>query len=237
MRRRRHPAVITMAVINIVFGGLSILCGGCGLALHAGLQAAGNAPGARGGPDQLGELVKFLNKECPGYLVMEVGRSTGVMVLGLVLVLAGVGLLYLQSWARWTTIAYAVLAILLHLIYGVYETAVVVPARTRFQATHVVPFGQMPPPGYQEGQQVGAMVGVWGVIILAVVHGAANLIVLLLPGVGAAFAGRGTRRRREEEYEEDEEDYDDRRPRRRRRPAEEDDDWSSEDGGHYAPSR
>jgi hypothetical protein len=220
MRRQQSTAVKTIAVINMVFGTLCILCGGCGALFQVGMSVAATAPAAGGGPNPVGDLVRFMNRELPSYQAVEISHAVALLVLGLVCVVAGIGLLYLQGWARWVTVAYAVLIILVQLGYVAYELAFVIPATQRFQATQVHP-GFAPPPGTQQGQAVGAVLGVLFAAFLTIIQAAASLIVMLLPSTGAAFAPR--RRRRREEDEDEAEDEDDYGRRRRRRPRDEDD--------------
>jgi hypothetical protein len=223
MRNRRPEAITTMAIVNIIFGALSILCGGCGAFGLLFLGQIANAPGPGGGPNPVAQLLNYLNKECPGYQFVEVGRSVGILVLGVVLIAAAIGLLQMQSWGRWVTVAYAALAIPLHVGYLGYEMGVVLPATQRFTATM-----QGGPGGFgaqqNPGQQAGTAVGIVLAAGIAVVHAAANVIVMLLPAVGAAFAGpRRRRRRRDYDEDEDENDEDDRYRRPRRRPRDDDD--------------
>jgi hypothetical protein len=226
MRTRRPEAITAMAVINIIFGSLSILCGGCGAAGLLFVMQLAHVPGPNGGPNPVAQLFDQLNKECPGYQVVEVGRSVGVLVLGVVLIAAAIGLLQMQSWGRWVTVAYAALAIPLHVGYLGYEMGVVLPATQRATAAMQM---QMAPGAFgaqqNPGQQAGTAVGVVSAAGISVLHAAANLVVMLLPGVGAAFAGR-PRRRRRRDYDEDEEgeDEEDEPPRRPRRRARDDDD-------------
>jgi hypothetical protein len=229
MAKRRPEAVTTMAVVNIIFGSLSILCGACGAAGLVFLTQMAKVQGPPGGgPNPVAQLMERLNKECPGYQFVEGGRSVGVLVLGIVLIAAAIGLLQMQSWARWTTVAYAALAIPLHVGYLGYELAVVMPATQRIQSTLQMGggFGAPQNPGQQAGQQAGTAFGVVAAAGISILHAGANLVVMLLPAVGAAFAGRRPRRRRDydeddsgEEADEDEDDRP-RRPRRRSRDEE-----------------
>jgi hypothetical protein len=221
MPRPRPQAITAIATVNIVFGALSILCGGCGAIGQLVLAGMANAQAPGGGPNPLGQLLTFLKKECPGYQVVEGGRAALVIVLGIAFIAAAIGLLMMQNWARWVTLACAVLAIPLHLGYLGYELGVVLPATERFQATMQPGFGMAKPPA---GQQAGTVVGVVSAAGISVIHAVANLIIMLLPATGAALAGRPRRRRRKDyDEDEDEDDEDDRYRRRRRRYRDDDD--------------
>jgi hypothetical protein len=219
MRRDRPQAISAMAIINIIFGALSILCGSCGAFAQLMLTSMAKTPGPGGGPNPVAQLMTALNRDCPGYQLVEGGRAVLVIVLGVVLVAAAVGLLMMQSWARWVTLAYVVLAIPLHLGYLGYEIGVVLPVTERFQAGMQLGPGTVKTP-QQQGRQAGAVMGVVGAAGISVIHAVANGIVMLLPAVGAAFAPR-RRRRRDHDDDENEDDEYDNQYRRRRRPRDE----------------
>jgi hypothetical protein len=218
MPKRRPAAVTTIAIINIIFGGLAILCGGCGAIFQLGLGVAANAPAAGGGPNPLAQLAQFIKRELPGYQAVETTHAVGLMLLGTLCIVGAIGLLLMQGWGRWVTVAYAALIVFLQLGYIVYETAFVLPAMQRFQAAQA--HSGVAPPG-SEGQVVGGVLGAAFAVLITLAQAVTSLIIVLLPSVGTAFAGRPTRRRRRDYDEEDEDDYDD-RPRRRRRPRDDD---------------
>src|SRR5262249_3709340 len=152
-------------------------------------------------------------------------------------IVAGIGLLSMHNWARWLCVGYAVLAILLHCGYTVYEQAILLPAQEEWGSQIAV---QQPaqPAGFQQGfstgYQAGARVGAILRPALFIFHAFPLLPVMLLPNVGAAFARRTrrrlddderpTRRRRRYREEDEEEEEDEPRFRRRRRSE-----WDDED--------
>jgi hypothetical protein len=200
-----------MGILNIVFGSLGLLCGACGVAANVLVlslaSASGPGPGA-----EIKELLDYMDKNLPGHMAVEIGRGVGILVLSVLLLVAGIGLLGTKSWARWLSIAYAVLSIPLHVGWAVFELGFVLPLTQKFAKSHNA-FGA------QQDNTVIQAVGAIIFTILAVVYALVLLIFMFLPGLSAAFnQGQAGRRRGDEDYEDDheeeagdEDDYDDRR--------------------------
>src|SRR6516225_3245242 len=98
-RNSRPPVILVMAILNFVFGGLLLLCGLCGLAGYAAIIGLVAQPG--GGANSMGDMTGFMDKEAPGWMAVEIGRGLLLILFGVLLVVAGMGLLKMQSWARW----------------------------------------------------------------------------------------------------------------------------------------
>jgi hypothetical protein len=173
-------------------------------------MAAANAPG-QGGANPVRALVDCIQREAPHAFTIDLLKAILLLVLSIALVAAGIGLLALHNWARWLSLGCAVLSILLHVSYLIFQLAIELPALRHCQAM----VGQAAKtPGFQEGQAVGNVIGVMGVFALWVIYPIILFLLLLLPKVAEAFSPRPKkkrrRRRREEEYD-DEEEFDDRR--------------------------
>jgi hypothetical protein len=220
MRGYRPTVVLTLGIIDIVFGTLALLCGSCAAVqplMLQGLSQMTNVPGARANP--MTNMLEFLNRECPGYVVVETGRGVMVVVLGVALVAAGIGLLSMHGWARWLALACAVFAVPLYVGFFAYEVGLAQPAQLRWQEEFYRQNKLPMPAGYSQMQQAPVAIQAAGVMLLGLIHSAANLIILLLPGVRAAFAGMGP------PVEDDDPGPRRRRPRRpRSRDDDEDDD-------------
>lgn len=102
---RERPAVVTaFGVLHIVFGGLALCCTPFAL---LGLFM----PSPEGLPPELAEALA--HPVMKGWTIF----STAVTgLLGLALVVAGIGLFYLQEWARKVSLAYALVAILTNFV-------------------------------------------------------------------------------------------------------------------------
>src|SRR5262249_21679482 len=140
------------------------------------------------------------------------------LLLDLMLLMSGMGLLMRQGWARWSSIAYAVVSILLKLFLTVYFVAFVYPPTNAFiqEQVRMTPQGQQP--GFATGVSFGLFAGVC-LDVVFIISPLAVLVASLRPSAAELFAPeRGRRRRRHDDDEDDydEDDYDD-RPRRRRR--------------------
>jgi hypothetical protein len=216
-RNSRPPVILVMAILNFVFGGLLLLCGLCGLAGYAAIIGLVAQPG--GGANSMGDMTGFMDKEAPGWMAVEIGRGLLLILFGVLLVVAGMGLLKMQSWARWLCVVYAVAMLFLQVAYVTYEFAVVIPAGHRFQEQQWKKQGVANPPPSTASSQAGTAFGVATSAGLSIVHALAVGIVMLLPNVGEAFAPpRRRARERDEDDFYDDDDYDDRQDRRRRRP-------------------
>ena len=225
MARERPTIVTVMAILNMVIGGLGLLCGFCGLGAHLVIAGLGSTRTVGGGPNPIQDMLAYLNRELPGYQAIEIGRGALVLILGIVLIAAGIGLLMVQNWARWVSLVYGILSILLHTGYVVYELAFVKPATERWQKLFLQKQGLGALPPQSPAESLGTTVGVIGAGAVFIIYSLVLLVILFLPAFSAAFTDRPRKRRRryeEEEYDDsDDRGYDDR---------EED-----EDRGRYRP--
>jgi hypothetical protein len=222
-----------MAILNMVMGGIILICGMCAGSDVAFLTAAGGTPGAGGAP--YGDMKAFLDKETPGWEAVLVGYAFMQLVLAVMLVAGGIGLLKMQSWARWLSVLYSAVALVLAIVFTVYAVAFVGPARVKYQERQMNLAAQ--PASTQAGFQFGKTFGQSMNVILygaiPVIHAIILAIVMLLPAVGEAFAPPRRRRSREKDeddlYDEDDDDRDGRRRRRGRAY----DDRDDEDDNHF----
>ncbi len=225
-RKRRPTVILVMAIINMVMGGVILFCGMCAGSDVAILTAAGGAPGPGGAPYD--DMKTFLDKETPGWEAVLVGYAFMQLVLAVVLVAAGIGLLKMQSWARWLSVLYSAVALVLAMVFTVYAVGFVAPARVKFQERQMNIAAQpaSTQAGFQFGKTFGQAMNVIFYGVIPVIHAIILAIVMLLPTVGEAFAPPRRRRSREDDEEDFDNDYDDRpdRPRRRRDFGDHDDD-------------
>ena len=227
-RRNVPPAVLVIAVLHLIFGGLGLLCFGCSGVMN--LAGGQKALAGMGTPEQQRqaeaqrrrkEVTDQVHAErVPLYRVYSTTNSVLSVLFSLAMVASGVGLLYLQSWARWLSVGYAVLSLLANVVVLVYTLAFM-------NAADAEAFRRLPPQTEQEQmaynivRSAGPLVSLLPGVMAA--YPAAVLIVMLLPSTGRAFSGRDAGKRRRRRFHEDDEDpdsYEDEdedRPRRRPR--------------------
>jgi hypothetical protein len=226
MNRPRPVAVLVMAILNLIFGAIGVVSALCvglfALLFTAVIKNAPPPPG--GGPNPIKELEEMFDA-IPGYIPI----MTTVMVLGaiaaIVLIIAGIGLLKMKTWARWLSVGYAIYNIVATLAMTIYTIAVVNPAMETWQRN----FQQKFPAGAPQPTGNAAMNNVISVgsAVVGIAYAVALLVVMFLPHVRAAFAGtwRPPITEDDDQYDETEEDsdYDHRRdPNERFRRAEDD---------------
>jgi len=207
MPRERPTAITTMAILNIVIGGLGMLCGLCGLGAPAASAGILKMAGAGAG-----DPMAVLNERVPGLFFWMFTKISLALVLSVLLVIAGIGLLNMKKWGRTLSLVYAIFTIPLQIAYVLFQILLVQPATKEAMAQI------QPPPmapgqaaGQQIGQQIGPAIGVVGAASLFVLYSVAVLVVMLLPAVTEAFAPPRLRDRRSEEGA----DYDERDDERR----------------------
>jgi hypothetical protein len=179
MERSRPSTLTTIAVLNIVFGSLGLICGCINGFLVGALLSA-----SRDNPNELmrvlAEARDLLQREIPSYQAVVISRCLYLLVFSSLLIAAGIGLLYIANWARVLSFIYAVTAILSQGAYLVYAILVEHPAAARMQAQ----FGG--DPVQSKASQIGGIAAVGLIIIYAIVL----IILLCLPSVTAAFSPR-----------------------------------------------
>jgi hypothetical protein len=213
-RRQVPPAVLVIAVLHLIFGGVGVLCLGVGglMDLAGGQKALAHM----GTPEQQRqaearrrrtEVTDQVHAErVPLYRIYSTTNKVLSVLFSFALVASGLGLLYLQPWARWLSVGYAVLSLLANVVALVWTVAFM-------NAAEEEAFRRLPPQTEQE-QMAYSMVRTAGPLIscmpaLLAAYPAAVLIVMLLPSTGRAFRARGAvkKRRRVDEYDEDPGDY------------------------------
>jgi len=178
MNKKRPASITVFAILNLVFGGLGLLCSVCGvggLALGPALQNMQPQAGPNGGFDPQG-LQKHMEAKVPGYVALQWGQVGLGMVLSLVLVFGGIGLLRMNPSARWICIGYSVVTILYHLGYMVYTIAIVNPAIDEWMKQQGI---QLPTGIFAAGSVIGALIGMTYAVIL--------FIFMMLPSTGTAL--------------------------------------------------
>ena len=200
--RKRPTAVLVIAILHMVGGVILLLTSICGAAMQgisANLQPAGPQAGAPGMFSQQ-QMQAELDKVIPGYTAVTFGQMGVSFLFGILLLIAGVGLLSMRPWARVLSIVYAVLSILNHIFSLVYALAYVVPGT---QAVMEKTFASDPNLKAATSNMSGMMSGmmVFGVIIGAafIAYPITVLVILTRRSVVAAFRGELPQEDREPE--------------------------------------
>lgn len=191
---KRPGTVLGAAILLLIFGTFSLLGGVCGGASILLVETLSNLlPKPPAGPqgqqqDPMAAL-KQLIKEAPGYVPVTVGSSALTSLIGLLAIIAGIGILKMNPTARSLGIMVAVCFILLALVMSGYNFAFVVPISVQVADDQA----KNQPPGMPDMSGINkALVyvgSVVGFIFQVVIWG---LIILLLRSQGArdAFAGK-----------------------------------------------
>jgi hypothetical protein len=134
---RASGLVTLMGILNLIVGGLGILIGSCSCTcVSAGFWAIGAVQDQSLPADERLEIemIEYVIKEVPYYREVEIGRGVLTVLLSALLVISGLGLMNLEAWGRWLSLGCALLLMVLHLGYVLYEFEFVIPARERFEA-------------------------------------------------------------------------------------------------------
>jgi hypothetical protein len=198
---------MVIAILNFIFGGLGLigsLCGGVAFVVGAALLQS-LPPGPAGTPNPAQELTKFF-QSIPGYIPFMIVSLILGAIMGVVLIVAGVGLLQMRNWGRITSIVYAIAMIIISLFNLGYNLAVVSPAMAKFQEemlAKAAKAGPGAPPAPNPGGQIGGAIGgVFG-LIFSIAYSVVILIVLNLPGIRRAFARAGSGDRRGDDLDDE----------------------------------
>src|ERR1700687_2106538 len=105
MRQARSPAVLVMAILNTVFGGLGILLGIC-LGLNV-MMLPLLSSATKGVPNNLEKISGI-----PGYLPFAIGTAVFYLVFATLLLVSGIGMFTVKSWARYLAIFVALMLLL-----------------------------------------------------------------------------------------------------------------------------
>jgi len=192
MPQTRPPAVTVIAILNLVFGALWLLCGLASLGMQAsGMQNMfmnmgnvnpGNNPQLAKQEEIRKQVMEFSGKMNSSPL--EYASHLQYIVLSALLIISGIGLLKMAPWGRALALLYATLSILSNLALVIMMFVVSVPLVQEF-ADKLATQGQ-------EAQMMAFFMkfGVYVGIALpaaSLIYPAIVLILLLRPPVAAAF--------------------------------------------------
>jgi hypothetical protein len=178
MERKRPGALTAIAVLNIVFGSLGLICS-CFYSLGVGvlLTVSPNNPNPQ--LANLGEVADIIKREIPSYLPIEISVALYFVVFSCLLIVAGIGLLYIANWARILCFIFAVTTILTQVAYLLHCFLVIFPAQARIQARF---------PGGDPVQDRLIQILRIGSIVFIIVYSITLIIVLCQRSIARAFA-------------------------------------------------
>lgn len=195
MTPQKRPALVTVvAIINLSFGILGVLCLSCaGFGLAMIVPALQKAPAKPGGPDPMRDLKDLFDvfDKIPGYSTVMLASGVLSLVMSAVLLASGVGLLKMRGWGRMLALAYAVYSLLSAVGMTAYSMAYVQPAIPaaveeieKKREADKLPLNpnlsQLKGSAGGGGNPTGNLLGV--------LYGIALLVLLNLPDVRRAFA-------------------------------------------------
>ena len=165
---KRPGLIIFAAVIMILAGSWNVLGGICGGGAIALLDAMPKMPHAKGQQDPTA-LQRFVTKEVPGYYPVIFGMLALNVLLGIVMIAAGIGLLRMSSTARVVAMLLVLISLLISFGGGVYNAVFVLPAQARFVQAN-------PGPEFAMTMPIGI-----GSLIFGIVLQLAIAIAILVP--------------------------------------------------------
>jgi hypothetical protein len=135
MNKQKPPVAVVLGILHIIFGSLGLICNICGMAGVGVIYFGANEIYKKAGPTEKKELEQIwnqLNESVPGLVVYLFADMIGSMLLGLVLLIAGIGLLRVRPWARQVSIIWAVVRFIVVVATLAYTVAVVNPGMQKF---------------------------------------------------------------------------------------------------------
>ncbi|MBM4069961.1 MAG: hypothetical protein FJ271_13565 [Planctomycetes bacterium] len=178
MRANRPPAVTFVAVANMIFGVLGILCAcfnGVIMAFMASISANDPDPMLQG----IGQYWDFIVRNIPAYVPVEIGLSIYYLVISVLAITGSIGLLSLRNWGRMLSLIFGISMILVQFAYLLFFFAFVNPVLNRFEGRQGAFGGDgIMGTGFLEA----------GSSLLALIYAIVVVILLFLPSVSAAFA-------------------------------------------------
>jgi hypothetical protein len=135
MKKPKPQVAVVFGILHIVFGGLGVVCNLCGVGGLAMIYVVFNNLHAQASPaekKELEDLWQRFNDDIPGYIAFVITDLGGSMLLGLVLLIAGIGLLGVKHWARHLSVIWSVVRIIFVVALLVINVAFVQPGMQKF---------------------------------------------------------------------------------------------------------
>ena len=123
-----------------------------------------------------------MDDHVPGYRAFTIVGLGLSFLLDIMLISGGIGLLSVQPWARWLSLVYAPISILVRIVSFVFQMVWVMPATKALYAK------SMAASGFASMATVTSGIGLF-VSLLIIIYPITVLVILLLPSTAAAFRG------------------------------------------------
>jgi hypothetical protein len=182
MTRKRPASLTVFGILNLVFGGLFLLCFGCGLALAPAMQKFQANQGQKTGLDQQA-LQKHLDDTVPGYTVFRWVAMGFSLALPALLIGAGIALLRMSAAAKSLCIVWSLVTILYLLGSLIYQIAIVNAPSAEFVKQQKVEL-----PGFVTDPNFYTVAGIIGTAFF-MIYPIILLVFAMLPSTGKALAG------------------------------------------------
>jgi hypothetical protein len=135
MKKPKPQVAVVFGILHMVFGGLGIFCNLCGIGSLVAMYVLMTTLYQQAGPaekKELEELWQKLNESVPGLLIYVFADQIGRVLLGIVLLIAGIGLMGVKNWARHLSVVWAIVRIGFLLGLLVYNVMFVSPGLHKF---------------------------------------------------------------------------------------------------------
>jgi hypothetical protein len=186
----RPTSVLVIAILQIVFGGLSLFCSAGGTLLDAvdlAPRKAQEASPPRNAHDKMfREMTKRAEDRLPyNKLKGKLYQGFGI-VLSLLMIVGGIGLVLMARWGWWLTISYASLSLLVNCLNIGYEELIKAPIHREVasQLTATTDEEQLALCIINTVSYVSPCMG-----LLFLLYPLVVFVFLVLPGVRSAFRG------------------------------------------------
>ena len=187
MARYRPTAVLVLAILHLVGGGLGLVMDACGGAAAAAggsfSPGAGQSPQAKAQQDFQKRLQQHIEQELPANRAITYASLAVSLLLDVLLLAGGTGLLSMQPWARTVSLVYAVLSILTK-VFTLVNLAFTWPVMDKFIQQEAAKDPNLGP----LTSMMPAILGVTAVFtLLLMIYPVVVLVILLRPRIAAAF--------------------------------------------------
>ena len=200
MKRNRPTLVLVMGILSIVFGSLglifSLCCVGQMVAFHKTAASAGvNVPGA----DKVASArLETMEREVPNYVALELTHRAFWVLFATILLIGGIGLIFMRNWGRWCCILYALIMPLVQVVGLWWRFTKVTPAEIKARGEAMKAQAEMmknmgrgagATPINLDFIGTGMNIAASVVASVIIIYCIALLVTMLQPRVSRAFAG------------------------------------------------
>jgi hypothetical protein len=206
MNRNRPTVVLVMGILNIIFGGIGLLCGLCGVLTTVFKDSLGKMlAGIPGAGQSIEAQQQMMEREIPNFTAIQTTSQVVTLLFAVILLLGGLGLVFVRKWGRWCCLFYALTMPVIQ-IANLYWTItqvnpVAIKAQVESQAEMMKKMNQPNPMPQDTSLMVMAANVMAGLMVgIVVIYCLILLVTMLLPSVSRAFAGPSANTSQPEEY-------------------------------------